>query len=314
MQLKACIDESDIGRIRPGQHVRFRVDAYPGEEFSGTVSQIRLQPVVQQNVVSYQTIASVRNPQLKLKPGMTANVTVEIARQDNALRVSAAALRFRPTAEMFAALDQTPPEGTVGARAAAERPAQRSTASDSSSGNGAELGAGGGMGRRGNAQGGGPGGGQWAGMSDEERAARRQAFMERMAQMSPEEREQYRQRMQSRREQQGGEPQRGATQGASGSDWLQASSIDALFGPVETPVRPARVWIYVNGQLKPVSVRVGLGDATNAALVDGPLQEGATVVTGVTMPTTARASSSGSPLLPSFGRFRGPGGGGGQRR
>lgn len=110
MQVKANIDGSDIGQIRPGQRVRFRGDAYQGEEFTGTVAQIRLQPVVQQNVVSYQTIVSVPNLQLKLKPGMTATVTVEIARQNDVLRVPAAALRFRPTAQMFAALGYTPPE------------------------------------------------------------------------------------------------------------------------------------------------------------------------------------------------------------
>ena len=79
MQVVANLDESDVGRIRPGQHVSFRVDAYPADEFSGTVSQVRLQPIVQQNVVTYATVIDVPNPELKLKPGMTANVNVEIS-------------------------------------------------------------------------------------------------------------------------------------------------------------------------------------------------------------------------------------------
>ena len=95
MQVNANIDESDVGRIRPGQHVTFKVDAYPTDTFEGTVSQIRLQPVVVQNVTTYGTVIDVPNAQLKLKPGMTANVKVEIAKRTDALRVPNAALRFR---------------------------------------------------------------------------------------------------------------------------------------------------------------------------------------------------------------------------
>jgi HlyD family secretion protein len=95
MRVNARIDESDIGRVAPGQAVTFEVDAYPGDTFTGTVSQVRLEPVTEQNVVSYVTIIDVPNPALKLKPGMTANVTVEIARADDVLRVPNAALRFR---------------------------------------------------------------------------------------------------------------------------------------------------------------------------------------------------------------------------
>ena len=82
MQVNANVDESDVGRIRAGQVVKFRVDAYPLEEFTGTVSQVRLQPIVTQNVVTYATVIDVPNQQLKLKPGMTANVTIEIARRE----------------------------------------------------------------------------------------------------------------------------------------------------------------------------------------------------------------------------------------
>src|SRR2546425_7365815 len=109
MRVSAKVDESDIGRIRAGEHVTFRVDAYPAETFTGTVSQVRLQPVVDQNVVSYVTVIDVPNREMKLKPGMTATVTVEIARADGVLRVPAAATRFRPTAEVFAALGQDLP-------------------------------------------------------------------------------------------------------------------------------------------------------------------------------------------------------------
>ena len=111
MQVLANIDEADVGRMRPGQRVTFRVDAFPTEQFTGEVSQVRLQPAVVQNVVTYSTVISVPNPELKLKPGMTANVSIEIARKNNVLRIPAAATRFRPTPEMFQALNQAvPPE------------------------------------------------------------------------------------------------------------------------------------------------------------------------------------------------------------
>jgi HlyD family secretion protein len=99
MQVNASVDEADIGQIQAGQRVTFQVDAYRDEVFSGAVRQVRLDPVVEQNVVSYVTVIDVPNPELKLKPGMTANVTIEVARADGALRVPNAALRFRPTIE-----------------------------------------------------------------------------------------------------------------------------------------------------------------------------------------------------------------------
>src|SRR5580765_3123098 len=116
MQVNANIDEADVGRIRPNQTVTFRVDAYPGEEFQGSVSQIRLQPVVVQNVTTYATIINVPNPELKLKPGMTANLRVQIARRPDVLRIANAALRFRPTNEMFTALNQPVPQEILGGR------------------------------------------------------------------------------------------------------------------------------------------------------------------------------------------------------
>ena len=108
MQVNASIDESDVGRIQPGQTTTFRVDAFPGQEFDGRVAQVRLQPVVVQNVTTYEAIIDVRNPDLLLTPGMTANIKVQVARRDDVLRVPNSALRFRPTVETFAALNQPP--------------------------------------------------------------------------------------------------------------------------------------------------------------------------------------------------------------
>ena len=104
MRVNASIDESDVGQVEPGQAVTFRVEAYPNESFAGRVAQVRLQAVVSQNVVTYATVIDVENPGFKLKPGMTATVTIEVARRDEALTVPAAALRFKPTLAMLAAL------------------------------------------------------------------------------------------------------------------------------------------------------------------------------------------------------------------
>ena len=98
MQVSASVDESDIGRVAKGQPVTFTTDAYAGNVFTGTVSEVRLQPVITQNVVTYTTIITVPNPGAKLKPGMTATVEIESARISDTLRVPAAAIRFRPAA------------------------------------------------------------------------------------------------------------------------------------------------------------------------------------------------------------------------
>lgn len=97
MQIETSVDEADIGRVSEGQEVIFTVDAYPSLTFSGTVSQVRIEPIMVENVTTYTTVVSVENPELKLKPGMTANVTIVTDRHPQALRVPSAALRFRPS-------------------------------------------------------------------------------------------------------------------------------------------------------------------------------------------------------------------------
>lgn len=96
MQVEAAIDEADVGRLRPGQPATFTVDAFPRRSFSGEIVQIRKSPVTVQNVVSYTVVISARNPELALLPGMTANVRIVVDERDNVLKVSNAALRFRP--------------------------------------------------------------------------------------------------------------------------------------------------------------------------------------------------------------------------
>ena len=98
MEVHTSVAESDIGRLRDGMAVSFTVDAYPGEPFQGRIREIRNAAQVVQNVVTYDAVIDVANPELKLKPGMTATVTVIADRRDGVLRVPNAALRFRPEA------------------------------------------------------------------------------------------------------------------------------------------------------------------------------------------------------------------------
>src|SRR3954452_5732287 len=96
MQVQADVDQSDIGQMKVGEPVMFTVDAYPDQPFRGQISQVRLNATVTQNVITYPVIVEVPNPDLKLRPSMTANVTIRVATVRDTLRVPTAALLFRP--------------------------------------------------------------------------------------------------------------------------------------------------------------------------------------------------------------------------
>ena len=96
MQIDANVGEADIGGIEVGQDTDFTVDAFPNRTFHGKVTQVRNAPITVQNVVTYDTVIAASNPDMKLKPGMTANVSIIVARRDDVLKVPNAALRFRP--------------------------------------------------------------------------------------------------------------------------------------------------------------------------------------------------------------------------
>lgn len=103
MQIEASVDEADIGRIAEGQRAICRFDAWPDTTFEGTVTQVRLKSTVVSNVVTYTVIIRVDNSELKLKPSMTANVTIVTEEKKDALKVPAAALRFTPPGDVLAA-------------------------------------------------------------------------------------------------------------------------------------------------------------------------------------------------------------------
>jgi HlyD family secretion protein len=109
LRLEGGVDEAEIGKVRTGMRVVFDVDAYPGSPFEGEITMVRINPTTQQNVVTYTTVAKVNNSDLRLKPGMTASMRIEVARRNNVMRVPVGALRFRPTNDMWAALKQEPP-------------------------------------------------------------------------------------------------------------------------------------------------------------------------------------------------------------
>lgn len=147
MQVLTNIDEADIGRVKEGQEATFTVDAFAERTFTGRVSQIRLSPQTVQNVVTYPVLLDVSNPELRLRPGMTANVLVPVDRRDDVLRVPNAALRFKPDPADLADGGKEKPDAAAASGAALAEKA----------GNGAAGAPGGG--RPGRGEGGRPGGG-----------------------------------------------------------------------------------------------------------------------------------------------------------
>ncbi len=308
MQVSASIDESDVGRVRPGQDVAFRVDAYPGEEFHGTVAQVRLNPTIINNVTTYATMINVPNDDLRLKPGMTANLKVQVAHKSGVLRVPNTALRFRPNVEIFAALNQPVPPEVLG-----------------------RGGRGGRAGRGGN----GPGAGNATAVANasapppaaggDADGGRQQRTLDRFKAMNPDAQRQFIARMVDRGQDTSAfeklmdqsaakKPAKSPTAPAFiykpryGSA-QNNETIDSLFAPVPTVDNGGRVWVYVDHQLKPVSVRVGITDGTFSELLSGEMKEGAEVVTNVTGLGGARttaAATGGNPLMPQQ-RGGGPG-------
>jgi HlyD family secretion protein len=340
MLVSANIDESDVGRITPGQDVTFRVDAFPGVDFHGTVAQIRLNPTVVNNVTTYSTIVNVPNTDLRLKPGMTTNLKIQVTKRTDILRVPNTALRFRPSLDAFAALNQpVPPEALGGGRGGRRGGAGGQGGGAGGQGGGARAdnpeGAPAGApqstapGQRPNGVGATAGaGGRGAGGGDN--ADRQARMMERFKSMSPDEQRQFIARMKDRGQDTtafalvlnaAGGAKSGATAPATGFVYKprygspqSGQTIDSLFKPLPTAQSQGRVWVFVDRQLKPVPIRLGITDGTYTELLAGNLQEGTEVVTvlsGVGSTRTAAQGAAGNPLLGQQQRGGGPGGFGG---
>lgn len=121
MQVVANVDEADIGQVKEGQKVKFTVDAYPDDDFAGTVKQVRLLATTTASVVTYSVVIDAPNPDLKLKPGLTASITVYTREVENALTVPAKALRFKPDSSI---LTQMKPQANNAGGAQAAPPQQ----------------------------------------------------------------------------------------------------------------------------------------------------------------------------------------------
>lgn len=106
MQVEANVDEADIGEVKNGQRVTFTVDAYVGETFEGVVTQVRLNPTITSNVVTYTVVVKADNPDLKLKPGLTATISIYTLELNDVLTAEAKAISFTPDAELFATYNQ----------------------------------------------------------------------------------------------------------------------------------------------------------------------------------------------------------------
>jgi HlyD family secretion protein len=125
MQVDTSVSEADVGKLVDGMEVSFTVDAFPGEKFVGRVRQVRNAATTVQNVVTYDAVIDVANPELKLRPGMTANATFVWAERKGVVRIPNAALRFQPPAELLAGLGRK--EKGAGAGAAPNGPAPSSS-------------------------------------------------------------------------------------------------------------------------------------------------------------------------------------------
>jgi len=279
MRVNASVDEADIGRVREGQDVAFHVDAFPEREFAGKVEQVRLNPTAVQNVVTYNTIVAVDNQNMLLRPGMTATVSIIVRKAEQAVRVPAAALRFRP-------------EGFQG-----QQP-RRAGAGGPGAGGPAAGGQGGGIpgaAMAGEQRGAGQGG-QGAGGAGAPPAAAGAATGEPAGVPSgPGGTGGPGQGRQSWRGQ-GGPGMAGGPGGpAGGMGWGRG--------------RPSTVFVLDEaGRPKPVEVRVGISDGQFVEIRDG-LAEGAVIVTGTEIPGARGAggprpgsSPSSNPFNPQFQR------------
>ena len=296
MKVDANIDESDVGRIRPGQVVTFRVDAYPNQEFEGVVSQIRLEPIVLNNVVTYTTVIDVPNADLKLKPGMTATVTLEIARRNNVVRIPNAALRFRATADMFTSLGLPIPDQLRRGRGPSSPTPAANSASESGSLSSNETNAS-------RSESGSPG--------EQPNPEQRQRMMERLQNLSAEEREsaiaRFREgrgtrqdRTQSERPNARRQPTQEPTASLPATE-RGAQTIDALFGPLPSVESTGQVWLYAAGKLKGTRLQLGITDGAFTQLLGPDIPTGSELVTNIITGNEGLGRPSGgsnSPLMP----------------
>ena len=319
MQVQTTVDESDVGRISMGQEATFTVDAYPDDKFTGTVSQIRLAPQSIQNVVNYIVIIDVQNDQLKLMPGLTANVKILVASASNVLKVSNMALRFQPPADIIDTTGAGSLRSSFMGRGEFTSDSSRSgrpplAENNKSSDNQKSFG------WNGNNEGAGQNGNFQPSATDR---ARFRAIMDSIqsahgGKLSPEDLRSEMQKMFAGRKPRTtpitfSKPKSKVSGGAS--DFGIASNYPEYQKSAYTPSHQSgrgRVWILKsNGLLESVFVRTGLNDTKYTEINSMRLKPGDQIVIGATSNNSDAAMQVQSPLT-SQGQ-RPPGGGGGFR-
>ena len=280
MRITAAVAEADIGSVEANQHVTFTVDAFPNRSFVGQVTQVRNAPKTSQNVVSYETIISVDNKDLKLRPGMTANVSIVVASREATLRIPNSALRVRLPDNSNSKTGATP-AGPV-ANSASPAPGPATTAG---SGNGERH-------KRDNAVAGeagsrGGGGGMFGSDATPEqrekmRAVMAEAGITNFRDATPEQRDQFRKLLAER------------------------GLIPAAPAPGESPVTTRTVYRLPGGKKnagpEAVSVKIGITDGITSEVVEG-LADGDLIITGIVAPGT-EATPAGQPARNPFGGGR----------
>jgi HlyD family secretion protein len=274
MQVKANIDEADIGKITDEVQVSFTVDAYRNDIFTGKISEVRLEPQTVQNVVTYGVIVGVENPQLKLKPGMTANLTMVVDEHDNVLTVPNAALRFTPTGmtpEKIADIlknvpaAEAPPELPPAQGSAVAPPAASSETSP-----GGNRGGRGGGGRGGGGRGGGGRGGNAGGSGGVSGAGT------------------------------GGGGGGGTRNAGGGGGARNGGGVAAARGGGQGRSQRTVLWVEgdMPGEFKPIPVRTGLNDGTRTEVMGQNIMEGTEIVISdlSQTPTTPAARPANSNL------------------
>ncbi len=280
MQIEAAVSEADVGGVEEGQRVTFLVDAFQGRTFEGKVRQVRYAPTTNQNVVTYTTVIDVRNDDLKLRPGMTANVSIITAEKDGVLRVPNAALRFRP------------PEGTVAVPVTNAPLAGTGTNGPTGNAAGAKA-----------APTGEAPTPPWVAEGRTPSREERQKFFEGL---TPEQREQMRARMQAR----GGG---GGFGGGGGGGFGGAAAGNAGRSQNEGPGTHT---VYIlsaasdpsggaAAPLKAVTVKTGISDGVNTEILEG-LKEGEAIVAGLKTAGTTLAARPNTPFGGPMGGMRPP--------
>lgn len=280
MQITASVSEADIGSVAVGHEVTFTVDAFPGRSFRGDVVQVRNAPKTVSNVVTYDTIINVNNADLKLRPGMTANVSIIVARRDGVIRLPNSALRVRiPEGVEVKGL---PAPAAKGEKSAASATGNTTTTAAAPAGGSGNRGGGNGEGR------GGRGGGMFGNLTPEQRTAMREIMQQvgvdfRAGPPTTEQRAQIRKLMQER--------------------GLPVPEEPARPGEVVITTRTVYVQRTPGGIPEALSVKAGITDGSATEIVDG-LKEGDIVVTGITVAGAAPSTQNRPPANNPFGGGR----------